>query len=448
MNKSKENKKAKGVTLKDAKGITLISLVVTIIVLVILAAVSINLILGENGLIKRAQTGTHEYDKAGTIETIRSDIYDKQLEKLTSGQSGKLTEAELNAILGEYGNINGENLAPWEKNYEIPIIEIYNEESATGELTIADLVNNGTIKIGDYVAYEPTQGTFNWSNTPAGDTTTYATYSGTTSNATITTQTGNNKLNWRVLDIVDGQVRLISDAPTTSEVCLCSFDGYNNAVYLIDEVCKTLYSGDKGRATSLKIEDIEKYLTYDYTQYANPDVDTGKYGGTKEYTSDDSRYYPSIFAGETTGWVDDTRGTTYGRSQQNSLINQTSANKATSKIKVTQTHWDKSMVASDFINFSTNDNIYYKLFINNGSNYSPYWLASRCVDAYSDSAEYKMHIVWNGRMDSSSLYGTFGSNYYDEHGVRPVVSLNSGITVDTSDTTKDGTTSGLAWELK
>ena len=37
------------------KGITLIALIVTIIVLIILAGVSINLILGKNGLIEKAK---------------------------------------------------------------------------------------------------------------------------------------------------------------------------------------------------------------------------------------------------------------------------------------------------------------------------------------------------------------------------------------------------------
>ena len=40
--------------LKNKKGITLVALVVTIIVLIILAGVSINLVLGENGIITKA----------------------------------------------------------------------------------------------------------------------------------------------------------------------------------------------------------------------------------------------------------------------------------------------------------------------------------------------------------------------------------------------------------
>ena len=41
--------------LKNKRGITLIALVITIIILLILASVSLNLVLGDNGIIERAQ---------------------------------------------------------------------------------------------------------------------------------------------------------------------------------------------------------------------------------------------------------------------------------------------------------------------------------------------------------------------------------------------------------
>ena len=52
----------------EEKGITLIVLVVTIIVLIILAGVSINMILGENGIITQAQTAKEETEIATTKE--------------------------------------------------------------------------------------------------------------------------------------------------------------------------------------------------------------------------------------------------------------------------------------------------------------------------------------------------------------------------------------------
>ncbi len=43
--------------LKETNGITLIALVVTIVVLLILASVSISMLLGDNGIIKNARKG-------------------------------------------------------------------------------------------------------------------------------------------------------------------------------------------------------------------------------------------------------------------------------------------------------------------------------------------------------------------------------------------------------
>ena len=48
-------------TKENGKGITLLSLVVTIIVLLILAGVAINLIVGNNGLLKRTKVAKEIY---------------------------------------------------------------------------------------------------------------------------------------------------------------------------------------------------------------------------------------------------------------------------------------------------------------------------------------------------------------------------------------------------
>lgn len=56
--------------LKNNKGITLVALVVTIIVLIILAGVSINLILGENGIITKAQEAKQLQEQAKSSEEV------------------------------------------------------------------------------------------------------------------------------------------------------------------------------------------------------------------------------------------------------------------------------------------------------------------------------------------------------------------------------------------
>ena len=54
--------------LKEQKGITLVALVVTIIILIILAAVSITLVLNDNGLIPKAQEAAQNYQAAANEE--------------------------------------------------------------------------------------------------------------------------------------------------------------------------------------------------------------------------------------------------------------------------------------------------------------------------------------------------------------------------------------------
>lgn len=60
---------------KETKGITLIAMVITIIILLILVGVSLNFILGENGIITRVKTTR----KIQTIATIKEAL---ELEKV------------------------------------------------------------------------------------------------------------------------------------------------------------------------------------------------------------------------------------------------------------------------------------------------------------------------------------------------------------------------------
>lgn len=54
--------------LKADKGITLVALIITIIVLLILAGVSISMVLGDNGLINKAQKSVNTYDNSAANE--------------------------------------------------------------------------------------------------------------------------------------------------------------------------------------------------------------------------------------------------------------------------------------------------------------------------------------------------------------------------------------------
>ena len=56
---------------KRNKGITLIALVVTIIVLLILAGVSINMLTGQNGILNRASEAKEKTGNAQTEELVK-----------------------------------------------------------------------------------------------------------------------------------------------------------------------------------------------------------------------------------------------------------------------------------------------------------------------------------------------------------------------------------------
>ena len=66
---------------KENKGITLVALVVTIVVLLILAGVSINLVLGENGLITQAQEAKRKTEEATQNEIAGIDNLSKEIER-------------------------------------------------------------------------------------------------------------------------------------------------------------------------------------------------------------------------------------------------------------------------------------------------------------------------------------------------------------------------------
>ncbi len=101
-------------------GITLIALVITIVVLLILAGVSIATLTGENGILTRAREAREETEDAKEEEVIKLAVVDA----LTAGE-GKLTTENLQkSIENQFGSDRKEKLkgtGPWtyegERNY-------------------------------------------------------------------------------------------------------------------------------------------------------------------------------------------------------------------------------------------------------------------------------------------------------------------------------------------
>ena len=368
------------------------ALVITIIILLILLGISISA-LTQTGLFSRAKNAEQLSKEKQEEENTTLGTYENEIDKYIGENSG-------------------------------------NNSNTPKEIKLVDKVNDGTIKIGDYVKYKPDITSTEAILQELG------TYSGNTDNTknTTSTLTQEMNLNWRVLDVKDGQVRLISDGPTTSTIALSGYNGYNNAVKLLDDACSTLYSNETlaSKVQNLKIEDIQdKMIEKDFSKI------TSEYG--KIYTSS-TKYYPNIVLNE----KNQTTNGELNLSEQKDLINQTTE-QTMDTLKIKYTYWNKLMVASDF--YDNQSNNYYELFINNGENYPEYWLSSRCILADSNHANFNIRAVISGYVFAYYSYSSDSRKNDASFAFRPVVTLNSNVQIDTANS-GNGSTAEQGYVLK
>ena len=378
------------------RGITLIALAVTIVVMLILAGVTIDITLGDKGIINKAKEAAEKMNSA-----VEQD------------------EAELNELLNELNEVMN---SEWDSNIEIPGGN--NETGGGGEdsggESAGDLFDDGTIQPGDYVAYTPTGLESYVVN---------GNYSGTGMNQTVTKE----ELNWRVLDKTqEGKLRLISATPTETTVKLQGANGYNNAVYILDELCNTLYKGENATAKSLKIEDIQNKMNLSVWNYNN----AASYGST--FNPSNNKQYPLMFAQEM-GQIVNGRSGSLDLSEQPSIMTGTGT---ASTWTVKYTYWyNQSMGASNYV-----DPMYHELFHTAAT--GTYWLSSRCVNAGSSSALFHVRYVASSNVYAWGLFYSNGNESSLAYRVRPVVSLESNVEIDTSIAGKDGTSPDKAWVIK
>ena len=116
--------------LKQNQGITLMALIVTIIVLLILAGISISMLTGNNGIINKAIEAGEKTEIAGIVEEIKLAILETQIENL-----GSLTSDDLRDVLKEYFTDVPETLPE--------------DETELAELELTTIDGKHTIKVGD-----------------------------------------------------------------------------------------------------------------------------------------------------------------------------------------------------------------------------------------------------------------------------------------------------------
>ena len=114
--------------LKENKGITIISLVVTIIVLTILAGITINMVVGKNNIINTTKNEQYNAERRIIVEQLRMELLEKQkevLETLDNEQISKVLEKHGKVNYTEDGNIEGVIV---NEKFDIKLSEIWDNK--------------------------------------------------------------------------------------------------------------------------------------------------------------------------------------------------------------------------------------------------------------------------------------------------------------------------------
>ena len=345
----------------------------------------------------------------------------------------------------------------------IKIIDNYGNEY----LKTTQAISIIAMHVGDYIDYSPDVAeTVTYSN---DNMTKYSGYTGTDYNVDLKRDTS---MKWQVLRInEDGSMDIIG-TPTKSQVYFSGAKGYNNGVYFMNDICKTLYSNGAHNITarSVNLDDMEKWLTDDVKD-ASGNVTTkggktAKSESIKSYISSltggtsyiesvdtanntvkykkDRSYYP-ILAGYENGVGIDTDVKTdgIGLSEENVKVNNTplipteqTSTQATNNLAVKQTSYYIS------IN-STNYGAGAKAL----SNATEYWVASRYVYCNSSGAYFGLRSVAQYTSSGSSFYSSGYFNTSSSSSLRPVVTLRSDVQITPSSTAsnENGTPHHINW---
>ena len=404
----------KKLNLKNKNAITLIALVVTIVVLLILAGVTISLLLDENGIIAKSKDARNA-NRAGTI---RDEISLWEADKVASENGAGSHESmdDFLTRLKERGLISEDDIQTIKNTRELQVGKETIKFPSDAK-TLVQAFRDGEIQVGDYLNY----------NDYVDESKTYTTE--TNENGWADQKyTATKDTYWQVLglDETGEKLMLISQSPikkemktsdtaedweTTPYLVLKGAYSYVNCEKILNDI-SGIYSTSLGKAESLTAEEINRLIgvTVDYTNkkvYANSDSNTnidewGVLGNQYTYTAED--YTPESYinnkANATAGTQTDP-ATAYYYQWGNLTIEDT--------------------LKTILFNGTTSDANYAK----------SYWLASPAVDAGSGDADFGPGCVYYGYVDAGGdLFYSCGDWYAYSLGVRPVVYLESNITVE------------------
>ena len=447
---------------RKEKGITLIALVITIIVLLILAGVVIATLTGDNGILGKAKTAKTTNDEEKAKEQIKIAVMGSY------GKDGELNYDDLTKNLGQIGIKD----LPNEASYPLEVtldgvsatIEANGEVNFTtsgGYTQTGDTITSPdgkTMKVGDYVDYDPTLGA------NASDLT-YSSPSsktGADSNQDFNVATYKSaEYGWRILGVSKGKLRLISGEfvgagnytnGSRTYYTLKGQKGYINGIEELNKI-SAIFGHGKGaeKATSITAEDINEITGYDPAKAKCEEGNFNEYGNKVTYTKEgETRLSSRTTNGKkwsgtqsTLNYYDKSNKTfktlTSGSTQITSTYyyyNPTTLN--TKQEKPTQ-GVDENGVYNTiyqilFGKYAVNTDSYEISFVGTGTQ-PRYWLASESANTVTNGVNWGLRRVNDGKVYNRGIYFSTGTEYsFDDYGVRPIVYLKSDISLEWNNT--------------
>ena len=359
-------------------------------------------------------------------EAAKGTEIGREKEELTSAiatayniETGKIDKAKLKDALGTGWSVDGEEGEPY--TVKSPKENIY-KVAVDGTITEKKTIPAGTklaeiycddekckeethLHKGDYVNYTPKTEKTAYAPDKGEGKGKYTGYTEGTAEQSISQE----DLNWRVLGKDNnGNILLISGAPTEAGLYFYGYVGYNNFETVLKNTCEVLYSNTELGATarSITMEDIDKYLggsNYKKETYGGGSSESGGYG----YQNEDE--ITSKF-------------------KYNKEANILTKEECTIPAKDLKSNAYYYTATSTLIGAKNRE-----ILLGKKEYYTYYnWVASRAVDVGSVHAGWRVDYVGGGCVNADDL---FCYSYGGEYGgssfcVRPVVSLPSSVTID------------------
>ena len=352
---------------------------------------------GQNGILTQAQNAKTTNENKSAEEKVKLSIMAARSQSETGALDADKLVAEITNNYGGTASKTNDGF-PVNATVDGKTFIVDGDGNIEGNGSTGTKQDRTGLKVGDYINYKP--------DTEEGKTYSLLGAQSGYSDQTIAKET----LNWRILKIKDdGSIDIISD-PTNNTVGFRNALGYNNGVYLLNDICKELYSNtSKGvTARSVNLKDMEDWLTEGgKAARAKYNNGTATYGETKPY-KDSYSYAPNAYNSE---------------EDENS-------NHYTSPTTETSTKLGTLNAKQTYYNIPINETNYgegAKVL----NNLNCYWVAAHSIDCDSDHADFGLCNV-HPRMygyfmfSSDNSYATYGHL----GGVRAVVSLGSSVQIN------------------